>query len=82
MTATVIMFLHEQLAQASPGLMREMLSTFINAMLSGQADTVCGRLRHPHDRADQPPLEFVRPGSSPAGRRNHHNQRRPSTPRW
>jgi len=35
-------FLHEQLAQASPDLMRELLSTFINALLSAQADTVCG----------------------------------------
>ena len=35
-------FLHEQLAQASPDLMRELLTTFINALLSAQADTVCG----------------------------------------
>jgi len=35
-------FLHEQLAQASPDLMRELLSTFINALLSAQADSVCG----------------------------------------
>jgi transposase-like protein len=36
------LFLHEQLAQASPDLMRELLSTFVNALLSAQADTVCG----------------------------------------
>lgn len=35
-------FLHEQLAQSSPDLMREMLSTFINTLLSAQADSVCG----------------------------------------
>ncbi|MFN8030180.1 MAG: IS256 family transposase [Dermatophilaceae bacterium] len=35
-------FLDEQLAQASPDLMREMLSTFINTILSAQADAVCG----------------------------------------
>jgi putative transposase len=35
-------FLHEQLSQASPDLMRGMLETFINALLSAQADTVCG----------------------------------------
>ena len=35
-------YLHEQLAQASPDLMREMLATFINALLSAQADSVCG----------------------------------------
>ena len=35
-------FLHEQLAQASPDLMRELLSTFINALLSAPADSGCG----------------------------------------
>jgi hypothetical protein len=35
-------FLHEQLAQASPDLVRELLGTFINALPSGQADSVCG----------------------------------------
>jgi transposase-like protein len=35
-------FLHEQLAQASPDLMRELLTTFVNALLSAQADSVCG----------------------------------------
>ncbi|WP_187345610.1 transposase, partial [Serinicoccus sp. CNJ-927] len=35
-------FLHEQLAQASPDLMRELLQTFINSLLSAQADAVCG----------------------------------------
>lgn len=35
-------FLHEHLAQASPDLMRELLGTFINTLLSAQADAVCG----------------------------------------
>ena len=35
-------FLHEHLAQASPDLMRDMLATFINALLSADADAVCG----------------------------------------
>jgi len=35
-------FLHDQLSQASPDLMRELLGTFINALLSAQADAVCG----------------------------------------
>ena len=35
-------FLHEQLAQASPDLMRHLLQSFINTLLSGQADAVCG----------------------------------------
>ncbi|MEE1622876.1 IS256 family transposase [Zafaria sp. J156] len=35
-------FLSEQLAQASPDLMRQMLTTFINALMSAEADAVCG----------------------------------------
>jgi transposase-like protein len=35
-------FLEEHLSQASPDLLREMLGTFINALLSADADQVCG----------------------------------------
>lgn len=35
-------FLHEQLAQASPDLMRGLLTTFVNALLGAEADAVCG----------------------------------------
>jgi transposase-like protein len=35
-------FLGEHLAQASPDLLREMLTTFINTLLSADADQVCG----------------------------------------
>ncbi len=35
-------FLHEQLAQASPDLLRSMLATFINTLMSAEADAVCG----------------------------------------
>jgi putative transposase len=34
--------LQEELSQASPDLLRELLTTFINTLLSAQADTVCG----------------------------------------
>jgi transposase-like protein len=34
--------LEEQLAQASPDLLRELLSTFVNTLLSAEADAVCG----------------------------------------
>ena len=34
--------LDEQLAQASPDLLRELLQTFINSLISAQADAVCG----------------------------------------
>jgi putative transposase len=37
-----VRFLHEELAQASPDLMRHMLTSFVNALLSAQADAVCG----------------------------------------
>jgi putative transposase len=35
-------FLHEQLAQASPDLLRSMLTTFINTLMSAEVDVVCG----------------------------------------
>lgn len=35
-------FLHEQLAEASPDLLRQMLSTFIQTLMSAEADAVCG----------------------------------------
>ncbi len=35
-------FLHEQLASASPDLLRSMLTTFINTLMSAKADAVCG----------------------------------------
>ena len=34
--------LEEHLAQASPDLLRDMLTTFINTLLSADADAVCG----------------------------------------
>lgn len=35
-------FLHDQLAQASPDLMRDLLTTFVTALLGAEADAVCG----------------------------------------
>lgn len=35
-------FLSEQLGQACPDLMRQTLTTFINALMSAEADAVCG----------------------------------------
>ncbi|WP_085872119.1 MULTISPECIES: IS256 family transposase [unclassified Nocardioides] len=35
-------FLTEQLDQASPDLLRELLATFVNTLLGAQADAVCG----------------------------------------
>src|SRR5512132_1408330 len=35
-------FLDEELAQASPDLLRQLLTTFINTLMSAEADAVCG----------------------------------------
>jgi putative transposase len=35
-------FLHEQLAAASPDLLRDLLGTFIDALMSAEADAICG----------------------------------------
>ena len=35
-------FLHDQLASASPDLLRSMLTTFINALMSAETDAICG----------------------------------------
>jgi transposase-like protein len=35
-------FLHDQLAGASPNLLRCMLTTFINILMSAEADAICG----------------------------------------
>jgi putative transposase len=35
-------FLHEQLNQASPDLLRQMLTTFMNTLMSAEADAICG----------------------------------------
>jgi len=35
-------FLHDQLASASPDLLHSMLATFIDALMSAEADAVCG----------------------------------------
>jgi transposase-like protein len=35
-------FLHEQLSQASPDLLRQLLTTFIDTLMSAEADAVCG----------------------------------------
>jgi putative transposase len=34
--------LEEQLSQASPDLLRELLTSFINTLMSAEADAVCG----------------------------------------
>jgi putative transposase len=37
-----VRFLHDQLASASPDLLRQMLATFINTLMSAEADAICG----------------------------------------
>lgn len=35
-------FLHEHLAQASPDLLRSLLTTMIDTLMSAEADAICG----------------------------------------
>jgi hypothetical protein len=35
-------FLHDQLESASPDLLRSMLTTFVNTLMSAEADAICG----------------------------------------
>ncbi len=35
-------FLHDQLAAASPDLLRQLLTAFIDALMGAEADAVCG----------------------------------------
>jgi hypothetical protein len=35
-------FLHDQLESASPDLLRSLLTTFVDALMSAEADAVCG----------------------------------------
>ena len=35
-------FLHDQLASASPDLLRSMLTTFVHTLMSAEADAICG----------------------------------------
>jgi hypothetical protein len=37
-------WLSEQLAQASPDLLRQMLGTFVDALIGADADAICGAL--------------------------------------
>jgi putative transposase len=62
-------FLTEQLDQASPDLMRDLLTTFVNALLSAQADAVCGAGYGETDaRADQLPQRLPALGPGHPGR--------------
>ncbi len=38
-------WLHERLGSASPDLLREMVKSFAEALMSADADAVCGALR-------------------------------------
>ena len=35
-------FLHDQIASASPDLLRSMLTTFVNVLMPAEADAICG----------------------------------------
>jgi hypothetical protein len=83
--------LEEQLAQASPDLLRELLQTFINTLLSAEADAVCGaeygtttaRSSARHHQRGRRRLAGVlsRPGRPRPDRGQAGHQRRPSRAR-
>ena len=54
--------LEEQLAQASPDLLCELLTTFINTLMSAEADAVCG-------------AAYGQPSPEPTNRRNGYRPR-------
>ena len=64
-------FLHEHLSQASPDLLRELMQGFVNALLSADADSVCGAAYGARDAGPhQPPQRLPAtatwtPGSGP-----------------
>ena len=45
--------LEEQLAQASPDLLGELLTTFVNTLMSAEADAVCGGAYGQQGRASE-----------------------------
>ena len=57
-------FLHEQLAQASPDLLRQMLTTFINTLMSAEADAICGAEYGTRSTERPTPATATGPGSS------------------
>jgi hypothetical protein len=57
-------FLHEQLAQASPDLLRQMLTTFINTLMSAEADAVSGRGGRAPRRKPTRSSEWRSPGAA------------------
>ena len=57
-------FLHEQLTHASPDLLRDLLSTFIDALMSAEADAIC--------RAEYGARSTERASTSPPSRRCGH----------
>ena len=80
-------FLNEQLAQASPDLLRDLLTAFVNALLAAQADAVCGagygertpervnsRNSYRHRDLDTPP-KGAPPASAPSTSRSPNSGR-------
>jgi hypothetical protein len=56
-------FLHEHLQSASPDLLREMMTTFLNTLMSAEADAICGApVRHQQSRAQQRPQRLPAAG--------------------
>lgn len=72
--------LEKGLSDASPDLLRHLLSTVVNALLSAEADAVCGRgVRPARPGAGELPQRLPPPRAGHPGR--HHRRRDPQA-RW
>ena len=56
-------WLHEQLSQASPDLLREMITTFAEALMGAEADAVCGAPFGSVARTGPTPVTATGPGT-------------------
>ena len=55
-------WLSEQLGQASPDVLCEMIDTFARALKGAEADAVCGGVRRAQRGTDQHPQRLSAPG--------------------
>lgn len=65
----------ERLQRTNPDLLRSILTAFVQALMSADADAACGAGRHPLPGPDEPPQRLpaprVAPGPARSSRRFH-----------
>ena len=60
-------FMAEHLQRAEPDLLRQMLSTFVQALMSAEADAICGARTASAARSGPTPATATGPGTSTPG---------------